>query len=243
MLMPITFPKKLEHQDNCLDETFSLLVWNVHKENQEEEFKFFLEKLLEEYPSDFLLLQEVKYPKYIKFMFHNYSYALASNIETTKNIFGVLSACKVSFDKIDNLLSSKKELGFTTHKSALLTKHTLHNTQTLYVLNLHAINFVTHDIFELELSNFKKKLKNYEGAFIIAGDFNSWNCKRMNSLERLKKEFSLQKAKIKNDKHLLQIFSFPIDHIFYRGLELLEANSIDTKGLSDHNPIYAKFKV
>ncbi|MEA1920895.1 MAG: hypothetical protein U9N52_13725, partial [Campylobacterota bacterium] len=87
------------------------------------------------------------------------------------------------------------------------------------------------------------KLRNYEGALIVAGDFNSWNNSRMRSLEILTKEFSLQKAKIKNDKYLLQIFSFAVDHIFYRGVELLEANAIDTKGLSDHNPIYAKFKV
>ncbi|MEA1892125.1 MAG: endonuclease/exonuclease/phosphatase family protein [Campylobacterota bacterium] len=243
MLAPTAFPNNLEHQESSLDEIFSLVVWNIHKENQDEEFKFFLDKFLEEYPSDFLLLQEVKYPKNLIFSLDKYSYALSSNMETAENIFGVLSACKVSFEKIQNFLSSKKELGFTTHKSALLTKHILHNKQPLYILNIHAINFVSHDMFELELSKIKTKIKNYRGALIIAGDFNSWNNRRMRSLEILTKEFSLQKAKIKNDKHLLQIFSFTVDHIFYRGVELLEANSIDTKDLSDHNPIYAKFKV
>ncbi len=243
MLVPTTFPKKLQHQEEFLADSFSLLVWNVHKENQESVFQDKLDELLQNYPSDFLLFQEVEHPKSIPFSLKEYSYALSSNLETKEKVFGVVTACKTSFNKIENILTNKKEIGFTTHKSAIFTQHKLRNGKPLHVVNLHAINFVSSQIFKSELLNIKRKLQKYDGAIIIAGDFNSWSSKRMHSLELFKKEFLLQKVMVNDEKNILHMFSLPIDHIFYRGLELLDANAIDTKNISDHNPIYAKFRV
>jgi endonuclease/exonuclease/phosphatase (EEP) superfamily protein YafD len=53
----------------------------------------------------------------------------------------------------------------------------------------------------------------------------------------------LQKAEITAPHHVKAVFSKPIDHIFYRGVTLIKAEAIDTKKVSDHNPIYATFKV
>ena len=244
MFIPKIFPSQLHHQDQQLEETFSLLVWNIHKENQQHHFIQTLDTLLLDYPSDFLLFQEVKHPKKRQYALKEYSYALASNIETSKNIFGVTTAAKVAFESVQTSISSTREMGgIATHKSLLITEHRLSNGQNIYIVNLHAINFVSLKSFTLELAKISKVLSSYEGSMIIGGDFNNWSKRRVTALEHFQKSLGLQKAEIQEAHHVKAVFSKPLDHIFYRGLTLIKAKAIDTKSVSDHNPIYARFKV
>jgi len=242
MFIPRTFPQNLEHQEHSLSSEFSLLVWNIHKENQQLAFQEKLSELLHDKPSDFILFQEVKYPKSSPYNFKNYSYAIASNIETSKNIYGVLTAAKVAFEKIDSNLTTQQELGLATRKSLQITQHRLSNGEPLNIVNLHAINFVSLKSFTLELEKIKVELFKYNGAMIIGGDFNNWSKKRVKVLESFQKELSLEKADIDEYHHIKHIFSKPLDHIFYRGVTLIKAEAIDTKKISDHNPIYAQFQ-
>ena len=194
-------------------------------------------------PSDILLLQEVKYPKENSFTFEKYSFALGANIETKQNIFGVLTAAKCSFSNITTSLSTKKELGFTSHKSFLITQHQLCNGKTLYLANIHALNFVSDKTFKYELQKIKNLLQTLEGPIIIGGDFNNWNKKRLQFLKDFQKELELHKLAVKESHHVKQIFSQTIDHIYYRGIKPIEAVAIDTKKISDHNPIHALFEL
>ena len=243
MFIPRIFPQRLEHQEHSLPKEFSLLVWNIHKENQQSAFQEKLTVLLKQKPSDFILFQEVKYPKRQPYVFDNYSYAIASNIETSKNIFGVLTAADVAFEKINSNLTTQRELGLATRKSLLITQHRLSNGELLHMVNLHAINFVSLKSFTLELEKIKRELLQYNGAMIIGGDFNNWSTKRVKVLEAFQKELTLEKADIDEYHHIKHIFSKPLDHIFYRGVTLIKAEAIDTKKISDHNPIYATFTI
>jgi len=244
MFVPKTFPQKLDHQDHTLSPEFSLLVWNIHKENQEIAFQEKFRELLVKRPCDFVLFQELKYKKAHPYHFENYSYALASNIETSQHIFGVFTAAKVAFEKINSSLTTEKEMGgMATHKSLLITQHRLSNGERLNLVNLHAINFVSLKSFTLELEKIKNVLLCYEGAMIIGGDFNNWSTKRVKVLEAFQTDLSLEKANIDAYHHIKHVFSKPLDHIFYRGVTLLKAEAIDTKSVSDHNPIYARFTV
>lgn len=242
MFVPSRFPSRLKHQERRLPSNFSLLVWNIHKENHQRPFIMALKALLKQYPSDFLLLQEVKHVKHHAYSFENYSYALASNIETSKHLYGVTTAATVAFEEISTAISTQKEMGgVATHKSLLITKHLLPNQQPLYIVNLHAVNFVTLKSFRLELQKIEKRLQPYKGSMIVGGDFNNWSKRRLEALKEFQQHLGLQKAEIKASHHVKTIFFKPIDHIFYRGLTLLHAEAIDTKKVSDHNPIYAKF--
>jgi len=243
MFIPRIFPQKLEHQEHSLPKEFSLLVWNIHKENQQPAFQTKLTEILQDRPSDFVLFQEVKYPKSSPYTFENYSYAIASNIETSKSVFGVLTAAKVSFEKINTNITTQREMGIATRKSLLVSQHILSSGEVLHLVNLHAINFVSLKSFTLELSRIKMELIQYKGAMIVGGDFNNWSTKRVKVLEAFQKELSLEKADIDAYHHIKHIFSKPLDHIFYRGVTLLKAEAIDTKKVSDHNPIYATFQV
>jgi len=244
MFVPKLFPSKLQHQDKMLNSTFSLLIWNIHKENQEPTFKETLKTVLEKCPSDFLLFQEVKHPKKAAFTFEDYSYALASNIETAQNLFGVTTAAKVQFHSINCSLSNNRELrGLATHKSLLITEHHFSNGTNIYIVNLHAINFVSLKSFTLELAKIEQILQTYSGPMIIGGDFNNWSERRVKVLKNFQKELHLKKATINQPHHIKTIFSKPLDHIFYRGISLIKAEAINTKKVSDHNPIHATFKV
>ena len=243
MFTPKKTPQKLRHQKQALASRFSLLVWNVHKENQSEDFAKHFLTLMQKNPSDILLLQEVKYPKKSDFLFNKYSFALGANIETKQSFFGVLTAAQCSFDDITSSLSTTKELGFISHKSFLISKHKLQNTQTLYLVNIHAINFVSLKSFAFELEKIKQNLLELDGPLIIGGDFNNWNKKRLKLLGNFQKELGLNKLKIEEMHHVKQIFSQAIDHIYYRGIKPLQAVAIDTKNISDHNPIYALFEL
>ena len=242
MLKPQSCPQSLSYQNHFLKESFSIFVWNVHKENHSPLFEKKLKKLLLDNPSDFLLFQEFKYSK-SSFTLKDYAYVLASNIETKRHLYGVLTAGKTAFENINCNLTKNREMLIATHKSFIISQHLLANQKTLCLVNIHAINFVSLKSFAQELGEIKRILLNYEGPMIVVGDFNNWSDKRVEVLEAFQRELTLTKAEPSMSHHIKHIFYKPLDHIFYRELNLLQAEAIDTKKISDHNPIYAQFKI
>ena len=190
-----------------------------------------------------MLLQEAKYTKQVPFELHEFSYALASNIETSKHLYGVMTAARIKFETVETKLTTKREVGVMTHKSQLITKHRLPNGQTLHIVNIHAINFVSAKLFIHEMEMIKEKVKQIEGPVIIGGDFNNWTDKRAHLIEEYREELGFKQAEIIEKRHIKHLFAKPLDHIFYRGITLLHAEAIDTGRVSDHNPIYATFSV
>ena len=70
----------------------------------------------------------------------------------------------------------------------------------------------------------------------------SRSAKHMRKLEEMKKILSLKTISFK-DKHKIKSFmGYPLDHIFYRGLELMDSAVVDGKNLSDHSSLFARFK-
>ncbi len=242
MFIPRQDPYLYHHQHKMIDSTFSLLCWNIHKENLQHSFSTKLDSLLLNYSSDFLLLQEYKLPKNKPHRLKDFSYAMATNIETTRHTYGLLTASHFRFDAKQIERTHQRELLITTRKSMLLTSHSFCDGDMLHIVNLHGINFVSYTSFEKELKKIESILKKYCGAMIVCGDFNNWSKRRIRALEDFKEVLSLQKALIQEEHHVKHIFSKPIDHIFYRELKLLKAEAIDTKKVSDHNPLYAVFK-
>ncbi|MBL0710931.1 MAG: endonuclease/exonuclease/phosphatase family protein [Colwellia sp.] len=246
MFIPKSFPKQLNSTVKSVNKCFSLLLWNIHKENQNSAFKQTLLKLLVQHPSDFLLFQEVKYSKNTHFFLRDdflaqYDFLLASNIEKGCHVFGVMTASKYGFKQVTPSVTCNKELGLFTHKSQLVSHHPLSNRQSLCLVNLHAINFVSNKVFNQELTHLTEQLRQFLGPMIFAGDFNTWSKSRLQQLEQCKRTLSLSSALVAERHHIKHFFSKPLDHLLYRGLELIQAQAIDTLGISDHNPIHAHF--
>jgi len=243
MFKPKSIIKSLKHQEISIEEEFTILCWNVAKLTLKSSFKDFVDKLVNEHRLDILLLQEVKKNISNEIELHDYSYVLSPNIETKKHIFGVLSAFKSSCVNELSLLSKKQELRYATHKTTLITNHKISNEQTLLIVNLHAINFVKSGDFKHELDEIYLSIKNHQGAMIVAGDFNTWNAKRVAYLREFSLSLELKEVNFNNEKDIKRVFSNRLDYIFYRGVELVSSNVINSKKISDHNPIIAKFKL
>ncbi len=241
MFLPKSLIKSLKHQENHLEKEFSLLCWNVAKLTLKSHYKEFLNTLIERYKLDVLLLQEVKKSLSHELELHDYSYVLSPNIQTQKHLFGVLSAFKSSCLGELSLLTKKRELRCATHKTTLLTHHKISEHTMLLIVNLHAINFVHNSDFKNELREIYEAIKTHSGAMIVAGDFNTWNLKRVQYLGEFIDDLGLKKVTFESEKDIKKIFSNSLDYIFYRGLKVTFATVVDSKKISDHNPIIAKF--
>lgn len=242
MFKPKSFLKTLKHQDDDLKEEFCLLCWNVAKLTLKSSYKSFLNSLIKEHKLDMLLLQEVKKSLSDELDIYDYSYIMSPNIETKRHVFGVLSAFRSSCHDDLSLLTKKRELRYATHKISLITHHRLSNKKTLLVVNLHAINFAHSQDFKNELDHLYDTIRSHEGAMIVAGDFNTWSIKRVRFLEEFTNTLSLKKVEFGDERHLKKIFSNSIDYIFYRDIELTFSTVVDSKKISDHNPIIARFR-
>ncbi len=243
MLKPELVHEHLLHEDERLDAHFSLLCWNVQKKTLSQEFSHYMHELNKLYDIDLLMLQEAKTPLHYKLDIRGYSYILAPNIQTKKALFGVLTAARSHYHHHKTYLSQAKESGWATHKSVLYTHHLLPNDDVLVCVNIHAINFMPNLWFKKELDKLLEAVKEHKGPMIIAGDFNSWNKRRMDYLHGFAKLLGLTFIDLEDEHHVKSMIKYKLDHVLYRGLEVLEAKAMNSGKLSDHNPLYVKFQV
>lgn len=140
------------------------------------------------------------------------------------------------------MLTQHKELSFLTHKSLLLSYHKQANKHLLCLVNIHAINFVSLARFNHELARLTQQLVDFTGAIVMAGDFNSWSVGRLQALAHFKQTLRLQHVDVQQAQHIKGFLTKPLDHVFYRGVTLDYAQALDSGKVSDHNPIYVRFK-
>ncbi|QOY53382.1 endonuclease/exonuclease/phosphatase family protein [Candidatus Sulfurimonas baltica] len=242
MLKPTKTIKSLKHQDKNLGNSFTVLCWNVAKLTLKSEYLDYINSIVQYNKVDVLLLQEVKKQITKDLEMSEFSYVLSPNIQTKKHVFGVLSAFKISCENDVSLLTQKRELTYATHKVTLITKHKISHDKEILIVNLHAINFVNNSDFYNELESIKLMIKSHTGAMIVAGDFNTWNVKRVQYLREFTHSLSLKEVTFSDKVNLKKVFTNCLDYIFYRDLELTYSKVIDSKKISDHNPIVATFE-
>ncbi|RUO37162.1 hypothetical protein CWE15_11405 [Aliidiomarina taiwanensis] len=235
-------PKRLIHQQSIIrGEEFGVLCWNTQKLTQTAAFQMELARLLQQYPSLFLLLQEAKLNVNSNTHFPSWSYAIAPNMQTKRSVFGVLTASQAAFTDVQPRLTRKREGMIATFKSHMLSYHPLEGDQSLLMVNVHAINFVSANYFLREMELLKFELLDHNGPLIVAGDFNVWSRQRRHYLQAFCDSVGLRQAYMNDPQHIKTYRQHPLDFIFYRDLWLKEATAIDTSTVSDHNPIYARF--
>lgn len=245
MLKPkILFPQQFIHKHPIHHgEEFGVLCWNTQKLTEKPEFQRTLASVLKDYPSLFLLLQEVKLSAKNDWLFPGWSYAVAPNMQTRRSVYGVLTASSYAFKEAQARLSSKREGMFATHKSYMLSHHSLAEGGSLLVVNVHAINFVRARQFSQEIELIKEEILEHKGPLIVAGDFNVWSRQRRLSLLQFCRSVGLRQAIMVDPHHVKAYRQHPLDFIFYRDLTLQETLAIDTCKVSDHNPLYARFRL
>ncbi|WMC10711.1 endonuclease/exonuclease/phosphatase family protein [Oceanimonas pelagia] len=242
MLRPRVTPSRLQHQHQPLaGNSLGVLCWNVQKLTREPHFQHGLAMLTERYATSLLLLQEARLAPMGDPWLEDWSWAVSPNMQTRTHLFGVLTAGQCAFDDVRPLLSQSRELRFATHKSLILTRHPLPGDGVLLVVNMHAINFVHAGLFLKEMELLRAELLRHAGPLIVAGDFNVWSRQRRLYLRRFCRAVGLRQAVMENAHHVKSYLHQPLDFIFYRDLYLRSAEAINMPGVSDHNPIYARF--
>ena len=223
-----------------LPNPFSLISWNLQKVD----FSIYqprkIEQLLNIEEMHILSLQEARIHENQR-SFFGLPFCMAPNIETPNNVYGALTASAYQLEASHQFLTASRELGFATHKPAIITQHSLANKETLTHVNIHAINFVPHYIFKKELKLLLRKIEDMQGPLIISGDFNTWNRTRLTTLLKMTNQLELQMVDYPDIRPIKTLNRQPLDHIFYRGLTLNASRAISVPHISDHNPIIAEF--
>ena len=244
------FVPSILHHRSCrfscssfVPDTFGVLCWNVYKQNTKHlRFQPFLQKLTQEKEIDFLLLQEANFRDDKHFTLKNFAFDAAANLEFRGEFYGVLSASRVESKNAQAYLSEGRESLIGPHKSLLLSTYPFEDGSTLLILNIHAINFRENKRYYRELERFLELMKHHEGPMIIAGDFNSWNKKRIQKLHEIREELDLSRVPFKQVDKVKSFMGNHLDFIFYRGVELLNFSVHREHEISDHHPLFARFK-
>lgn len=240
MYQPKHSPISQNAEQKVLPKTFSILCWNIQKTDFSNLSPHQLQQQLNLQAMHIFVLQEARIRNNQNRCL-NLAFKMSPNLQTKQNVYGTITASAFQQVMQQQLITLNKELGFATHKSAMVSKFKIANGDILTLVNIHAINFVPHFIFYKELKQLFQSLENISGPMIFAGDFNTWSKRRIKTLNSFMESLGLIQAQVNDTKHIKTLNRQPLDHIFYRGLKIMQAKAIAVPSISDHNPIYAEF--
>lgn len=222
----------------ALDGEISVLLWNIAKGSRagwDEDLRRLAAG------KDLVLLQEAVLTDAVREAigtgWHDFAPGYRTSVYTsgvwTASAAAALAACSIEI----------REPLLGTPKRALIVEYPLAGRDdTLLVANLHAVNFA------LGLAEFRRQLGEvaailaaHDGPVLLAGDFNTWSRSRHDILEGMVRELGLRPAAYSSD-YRLRAFGWPLDHLFYRGMELLASGSERVR-TSDHNPVVAQLSL
>jgi endonuclease/exonuclease/phosphatase (EEP) superfamily protein YafD len=217
-----------------------LLNWNIQKENQEGWESDFV-RLSEN--ADVLIIQEASLTEKFRGVLNRrpYYWHLVSAFEYQGVKAGVLTAATIAPDFICPLMATEPLIRFP--KTILITRYPLANTHhSLMIANIHMINFAPHTTaYADQAREMIEILQKHQGPMILSGDFNTWSEARLAIIEELSGRLGLEPADFKTDL-ATKIFGRVVDHVYYRGLTLEEAEVIEVTS-SDHNPLWVRFRL
>ena len=160
---------------------------------------------------------------------------------------GVAVASRARPLQVTAVRSAGRELGFTPKNSLALVYNLKERWDHLLVVNAHLLNFqfLSDRSYRLQLRDITELMAAHTGPLIFAGDLNTRNPYRARLVRNVASALCLQAAYGENDNRsrYASAAQYPLDHVYYRGLKLLQATIGDEaeRGYSDHNSLYAEF--
>ena len=165
---------------------------------------------------------------------------MAENLGTAQQAIttGPKTGSRVAALSSQAIRSHDREPFIGTPKTFLLTTYPFCG-QHLLVLNVHAINLVSTAKFARQVEQMVTPVAAHKGPCIVAGDFNTWNTARWHILLKSMHDVGLTRvlAAAPQWRHFNQV----LDHVFFRGLKLLNARPLTHVKSSDHVPLWAEF--
>ncbi len=217
---------------------FTLVTWNIYKGKKEGLYQD-LKNIAQ--ASDFVLLQEFSLnssQQKLMASLPETHWAFAKSFEDSGGWTGVATMSSGRPLASIPVRSPGAEPLVGTPKMSLITKYST-NAGELWIVNLHGLNFdITHVDFEEQIDDVVARLQDHQGPLIFAGDFNTWSSSRMEYLMAKTHGLGLRRADLESP---MGLFSATLDHIFYRGVQLVDWTVMEDVESSDHVPLKVKF--
>jgi len=216
-----------------------ILLWNVFKCQKKRWLEDFLVLTKKK---DLILLQEAILNSPFDSHFNRslqHQWIMASSFKNIKTNIetGVKTGSTVGVKQHYFSASTHSEPITKTKKMLLTTEYPLDvMNQSLLVVNSHIINFVSFEKFRTHIDQVFQTMKDHNGPLLLAGDFNTWNSKRLKYFHDRAISFSLKEVELTRQPRLTHLFKH-LDHIYYRDLKFIEAHVHTNIHSSDHYPI------
>jgi endonuclease/exonuclease/phosphatase (EEP) superfamily protein YafD len=217
-----------------------VLTWNIHKEGDagwDRDLARFSAA------NDLVLLQEAVLSPALLDLLESQTlrFTMASSFLYQDTDVGVLTAARVL--PVASCTELVIEPWLRIPKSATVAWFALKGTtQTLAVVNVHAVNFaLSVDTYREQFDGLVTALRNHDGPIIFAGDFNTWTDARVAVV--LEAAAALRVTAIPFTEDLRSVFlGHQLDYMLVRGLDVVQAAAIAVKS-SDHNPVTATLRL
>lgn len=222
-----------------------VLVWNIFKckkKGWQEDFVrlchdkdlVLLQESIVNSPFDAHFEKSLKYQWIMARSFQD----LHTNIET-----GIKTGSTVAARTKVVMASLHSEPLSKTKKMLLSTVYPLSGRHdSLLVINAHIINFVSFIKFKAHLDTISGVLEKHVGPVLLAGDFNTWNGKRLRYFNELALSFSLIEVDLIRKPKMAHLFQH-LDHIYCKGFDILDAKVLTSIRSSDHYPLQLRLRI
>ncbi len=226
-----------------LPRSFEILVWNIYKARRkpwEGDFQHLAQG------KDMILLQEAvlntRYdPLFTTSEQMEWVMARSHSSGAAQTVTGVKTGCVAKSSTQSFFLSPVVEPLLKTPKMLLATTYSIEGSgEPLLVVNIHAINFVSHKKFSLQMEQMITAIEGHKGPVLLAGDFNTWNNMRYDSLMDITENMGLKQMDLERSKKIYYL-KHHLDHVFYRDLKPEYATVHLNIRSSDHYPISVRF--
>ena len=244
----------VEHQS--LPPHITLVSWNVHKQH-DARLQADLHALLRQQRPTLVFLQEATaelldvtlMPGHFAPSWH---YPWRAGSAT-----GVLTFSQVAPLRSEGIPTRWREFFLATPKVALATEYLLPDGARLLAVNVHGLNFERWGTLKLraQLTALKELMAKHKGPLLLAGDFNTWNQRRLRLVTALARDLQLREVgEFSGDlttgdrrsavvNWLLGIDgTLALDRVYYRGLSPLMASVLPLTS-SDHRALQVTFAV
>ncbi|MBX2989432.1 MAG: endonuclease/exonuclease/phosphatase family protein [Bdellovibrionaceae bacterium] len=220
-------------------EALRLLVWNVWKGRGRDIWRRDLLSL--SLDRDLILLQEAvadsSMSSYFQEASSRYEWRMAASFEWRERKTGVATGAVAKPFSSRYLRGREREFFLWTPKVSLSTSYSLHEGPELLVINTHVVNFTTTSSFVRFVEELVSLIEHHHGPLILAGDFNTWNLNRWQSLLGILFRLGVTPVTFGEDPRFLKL-----DHVFSRGLKMQSAVVRHDIKSSDHYPLLVDFE-
>lgn len=217
-----------------------VLVWNVWKGRKGAAWRRDFQALSAD--RDLILLQEAVTAPEMSSLFHSggeHEWHMAASFQWRQtHMTGVITGALASPLSKRFLRGTERELFLWTPKVSLGTHYDIEGRGSLLVINTHVVNFTTTSAFVNFVRELLTLIESHQGPVLLAGDFNTWSVRRWLSLCNILIAIGLQPVDFHADPRVMKL-----DHVFIRGLRVVEACVRGDVRSSDHFPLLAEFEV